>query len=84
MPKVRVDAISEEMQKRLDSIPNTGYDIVHKTYTEEEDQIILRYYRIKPTRDLCVLLNRSTSSLSCRVECLRGKGRVFYYQERSE
>lgn len=80
MPKTTNTNIPEEVLKEIESLPDTGYQSRHRDYLPWEDEVIIRFYRIKPTMDLCKVLGRSKHALSNRVEALRSKGIKFAYE----
>jgi hypothetical protein len=84
MPKVRYadDALTAEELEALDSLPDKGYDIKHREWSEREDQILLKYYRIKRSIELLPFLpGRSHHSLGTRAAALKGMGKRFRYED---
>jgi DNA-directed RNA polymerase specialized sigma24 family protein len=65
--KTETFKISKEMQAKIDALRDSGKTPV-KTFTEEQDAIILKYYTIKNKQELAKVLGVCVGTMRSRYK----------------
>jgi DNA-directed RNA polymerase specialized sigma24 family protein len=65
--KTETFKISKEMQAKIDALRDSGKTPV-KTFTEEQDAIILKYYTIKNKQELAKVLGECVGTMRSRYK----------------